>query len=155
MKKPLLTLVAIIIVPLGAEGIGTTTYWSNSELKTYSQQLGPKVNTDHVAVERLGDFGSHYALVVHRKGNGPAESHGAETDFYVVQDGEGALLLGGEISDAKTVEPGEIRGSSIKGGKTIQLAPGDTVNIPPKTPHQVVLAPGQSITYLIVKIGKK
>ena len=34
------------------------------------------------------------------------------------------------------ISPGEVRGSSIKGGKKIMLKAGDTVNIPPTTPHQ-------------------
>lgn len=148
---------AIVLLSLTAATLraADTVYWSDAELKAYAAKLAPKVNQDHFAVERFDDFGSHYALIVYREGNGPAEVHESVTDFYVVQTGEATLHTGGEIVNPKTVEPGEVRGSSIKGGKTIQLKPGDTVNIPPKTPHQVVIEPGKKVSYLIVKIHAK
>ena len=154
MNRFLFLLLAVSTSVHAADKSGTS-YWPDSQLKAYSQQLAPKVNADRVALERLGDFGSHYVLVVHREGNGPAELHENETDFYVVQSGEGSLQTGGEIVDAKTTEPGEVRGSSIRDGKSVKLKPGDTVNIPPKTAHQIVLEPGQKITYMIVKIRGK
>ena len=132
-----------------------SAYWSKSDLAAYAKKLAPKINEQHFALERLGEYGSHYGLMVHREGNGPAEIHDAVTDFYVVQAGEGTLYTGGEVVEPKTTAPGEIRGRSIKGGKTRALKPGDVVNIPPKTPHQVALALGKTITYLIVKIYAK
>ena len=128
-------------------------YWPKDKLSDYSRSLEAKVQ-DQVAIERLGEFGSHFALMVHRTGTGTSESHETDTDFYVVQAGEATLRVGGEIVNPETVSPGEVRGTSIKGGKTILLKVGDTVNIPPATPHHVVVEPGKSITYMIVKIHK-
>ena len=142
----------VILIP-SAFADQHATYWPKDKLDGYGSSLTAKVK-DHVAIEELGQFGSHFALMVHRTGTGTSESHAGDTDFYVVQAGEATLHVGGEIVDPETVSPGEVRGSSIKGGKTIVLKAGDTVNIPPTTPHHVVIAPGKSITYLIVKIHK-
>ena len=64
------------------------------------------------------------------------------------------MAAGGEIVDAKTTAPGEVRGSAIKGGKTKTLKAGGTVNIPPMTPHHVTIEAGKSVTYMIVKENK-
>ena len=62
------------------------------------------------------------------------------------------LYVGGRIEAGAEIEPGEIRGKSLRGAKASKLQAGDTVNIPPNTPHQVVLGDGEKITYLIVKV---
>ena len=158
MNKQLLALASVSVLALSAPSIlhaEETAYWTKADLAAYAKTLAPKINEQHFALERFGDYGSHYALIVHREGNGPAEIHDEVTDFYVVQDGEGTLYTGGEVVEPKTTAPGEIRGKSIKGGKTRSLRPGDVVNIPPKTPHQVTMASGKTITYLIVKIRAK
>lgn len=142
----------LLATTLSAEEV---TVWPSKELKSYSKELAPKLNEQHYALERLADFGSHYVLVVYREDDGPAEVHDNQTDFYVVQSGTGTLHYGGEVVDAKTTEPGEIRGASLKGASTRKLAPGDVVNIPPKLPHQIVLASGEKLTYLIVKVHAK
>jgi quercetin dioxygenase-like cupin family protein len=44
-------------------------------------------------------------------------------------------VTGGELLDAKDVAPGEVRGSGIRGGSTLQLAAGDVLTIPHGVPH--------------------
>jgi mannose-6-phosphate isomerase-like protein (cupin superfamily) len=154
MRVPVFLLVSALAVgaPLAAED---AKVWSGADLKQYSKKLEPKLNADHYATENLADYGSHYMLAVYREGNGPAELHAKQTDFYVVQEGSATLYLGGKITESKEIEPGEIRGKSIEGGKTQKLKPGDVVNIPPNTPHQITLGKGETITYLIVKVHAK
>jgi len=145
-----LLLLALLASPLAAQ---EAVVWPASDLEGFTAKLKPQVNEDHYALENLGDFGSHYVLAVYREGNGPAELHEGATDFYVVQDGSGTLHVGGAIVDGEETEPGEVRGTSLEGATTTtKLHPGDTVNIPPKTAHQVTLDEGETITYLIVKV---
>ena len=61
----------------------------------------------------------------------------------------------GELVDGKTTRPGELLGTSIKGGVTKPIAPGDILHIPAGTPHQMILKPGAQITYFVVKVDKK
>ena len=146
-------LVFSIIVFASSAFANSHKYWSKNKLDGYSDSLSSKVK-NHLAFEQLGEFGSHFALVAHRTGTGTSESHDNDTDFYIVQVGEATLHIGGKIVNPKEVSPGEIRGTSIKGGKTILLKAGDTVNIPPATPHHIVIDPGKSITYMILKIHR-
>jgi uncharacterized RmlC-like cupin family protein len=37
----------------------------------------------------------------------------------------------------------------------VALAAGDVVHIPVKMPHQMLVAPGQQITYFVVKIDAR
>jgi len=70
----------------------------------------------------------------------------------VVQSGQATMVIGGQLKEAKNTGPGEIRGVSIEGGRELKLSPGDVLNIPPQTPHQVIVGPGGQITYLTVKV---
>lgn len=151
MKQLFPVLLTLAAASLGVSEPPGLAYWSASDLKNYAKQLAPKMNPEKVAVEQLGNFGSHSVLMAHREGNGPAASH-AGTDFYVVQSGEATLVLGGAVVDAKAKRPGEVWGTSIRGGKKIKVTAGDAVNIPPNTPHQILLEPGGKITYMVVKI---
>lgn len=126
--------------------------WPGHRLDKTAEELSKNLNEQHYQLERLGDFGGHNVLLVHREGNGPAELHDNWTDFYVVRDGTATLYVGGRIEGGAETEPGEIRGKSLRGAKASKLQAGDTVNIPPNTPHQVVLGDGEKITYLIVKV---
>lgn len=132
-----------------------TTLWKGPQIAAKIGELGGQLNEDRFAVDRMGDFGSHAVLLVHREGNGPAEMHEDLTDFYVVQQGEGSLVTGGKIVGSHEIEPGEFRGTSIDGGRSLAIKAGDIVNIPPGVSHQVVLKPGQKVTYVILKVARK
>jgi quercetin dioxygenase-like cupin family protein len=43
-------------------------------------------------------------------------------------------------------------GSSVRGGVEKRLKAGDVLHIPAKTPHQMLVEPGQQVTYMVVKI---
>ena len=86
-----------------------------------------------------------------RDKNGQAEVHAAWEDHMFIFAGEASLVLGGTVENGKTTAPGETRGDSIKGGKTIVLHPEDYIFIPVNTPHQMLVAPGKSLRYAVVK----
>jgi hypothetical protein len=143
----------LLLLPLvGAEPTGYK-YWSASDLKALSKTLAPKLNAHKVASANLGDFGVDHVLVVHREGSGEAELHETEADVIMVISGEGTMLVGGTMPGSKTTTAGEVRGPSIDGGTVRQkMAPGDIMHIKPKTAHQVLLEPGQQITYFTLKV---
>lgn len=126
--------------------------WKGSELREAANQLSPKIKDANFIVEPLAEYANHRLIIVHREGDGPAELHETSADFYVVQSGEATLLVGGEVVDPKTTDPGEVRGASIRGGTKTKMGVGDVVNIPAKIPHQVLVETGKKVTYLIVKI---
>ena len=91
-------------------------------------------------------------MLAFRAKNGGGELHQNSADLFVILDGHATLLTGGEVADAKTTAPGEIRGSAVKGGTQQELKPGDAVHIPAGTPHQMLVAGGDTVTYFVVKI---
>ncbi len=153
MKRIVLLTCVIVVVSFPAMGEESTGFviWKAEELKSADGELATQVE-NHLAVERLGEFGSHFGLIVFRDADGEAEVHESHTDLWVVQKGQATLIVGGEVVDARETGPGEIRGPSIDGGKSYRLQPGDVVNIPPRTAHQVLVEEGTTFTYLILKV---
>lgn len=127
-------------------------HWSAASMKEFRPHLAPKLNAQHIATERIADFGKYYFLSVLRTGSGQVELHEKDADIFFVQSGDATLITGGTIVDPKTTQPNEVRGTAIRGGTETRLAAGDVVTIPAKTPHQVKLDAGKEIVYLAVKV---
>jgi cupin domain len=94
---------------------------------------------------------NYKVLASRRDGPGQVELHEADTDIIHVLTGTAVLVTGGSIQDAKTTAPEEVRGRSVLGGETRQLAPGDVVIVPAGTPHWFRDVPGP-LTYFVVKV---
>jgi len=130
--------------------------WTNTELQDAAKKLAAKVDRKNkVATQSFVNYGNHLLMLAHREANGEAELHETQADIFVVESGEGSLVVGGTVVDPKTVSPHEVRGPSIKGGETKSLSPGDIVHIAAKTPHQVMVPAGKEITYFVVKVDTK
>ncbi len=86
-----------------------------------------------------------------REAPGQVEVHTRDTDIVYVLTGTATLVTGGTMVGGKNIAPEEIRGSSIDGGATRQIAPGDLIIVPNGTPHwfKEVTPP---MTYYVVKV---
>jgi len=131
------------------EGFGQ---WKSAELKETGKKLAAKMDQNKVATEALVNYGNHNLMVAHREADGQAELHETQADIFVVESGEGTLVVGGTVADPKTVSPHEVRGTSVQDGVKKHLAPGDIVHIAARTPHQVLVPAGKQITYFVVKV---
>jgi len=127
-------------------------YFKSSDLKGYEQKLAPKIDKDKVATQNLDRYGNHLIMVAHREGPGQVEIHQHTADVFVVQSGEGTLLVGGTAENPRNTQPGEIRAASMKNAESRKLSAGDVVHIPAKMTHQLMVEPGKQITYFVVKI---
>jgi mannose-6-phosphate isomerase-like protein (cupin superfamily) len=107
---------------------------------------------DGSASETLEKYPHHYTMLAFRSRNGGGELHQNFADMFTILEGHATLITGGEVVDPKTTAPGEIRGSSVKGGSSQELHAGDVVHIPAGTPHQMLIAAGETVTYFVVKI---
>lgn len=150
MKAKLIGL--LLVLPLVAAEPAGYKYWNASELKGLAKTMAPKVNDKKVALENLGEFGPDRAIAVHREGSGEAELHETEADVMMIVSGSGTLVIGGTMPGAKNTAPGEQRAPAVNGGDKQKMGPGDVLHIPPKIPHQVMLAPGTQITYFVLKV---
>jgi len=147
-----LALGAFAARPLAAADPSGATVWTAAELKAYAKSLAPKMSAGKVATERLTSYGNHYTLAAHREGDGEAEVHEHEADFFFVQSGAATLVSGGELVGGRTTAAGELRGPSIKGGEKKELGAGDVVHIPARVPHQLLIPSGKEFTYFVIKV---
>lgn len=85
-----------------------------------------------------------------RDGPGAPEVHLRDTDLIYVVDGTATLVTGGTLVDARDAGPGERSGSSLAGGETRKLVPGDVLVVPAGTPHWFQSVPGP-FQYYVVK----
>src|SRR5262245_5500076 len=86
-----------------------------------------------------------------RDGPGVPEVHERETDIVYVLGGSATLVTGGTVVEGKAISPGEIRGASIQGGDSRQIAKGDVVVVPAGMPHWFKEV-GGPLTYYVVKL---
>jgi mannose-6-phosphate isomerase-like protein (cupin superfamily) len=100
------------------------------------------------------DAGAYTVIALRRTADGEAEVHAEWDDVMMIQEGAATLLSGGEVSGARQSAPGEQRGGRIDGGTRRAIAPGDVVTVPAGVPHQMLIAPEQSVTYLVVKVRR-
>ena len=125
-------------------------HYSTKDLSAIQEKLA----TTHPVFksEQLKQYKGHYTMVAHREGTGSSEVHEHEADIFVIEDGEGTLVIGGKLVDSHLEKPGELRGKSISGGENIHYAPGDIIHIPAGVPHQLLVEKGKQVTYFVVKV---
>jgi mannose-6-phosphate isomerase-like protein (cupin superfamily) len=108
--------------------------------------------SDGVASEVLKEYPQHAIHLLVRSRDGMAEQHENFADLFFVLQGRAALLTGGTIAEAKTIAPGEVRGSAVKGGSRQELRTGDMAHVPAGLPHQMIVSGEASVTCIVLKI---
>jgi mannose-6-phosphate isomerase-like protein (cupin superfamily) len=147
-------LIALAAVAAAALPAGYT-HWTAEQIEVRAKNLSSKMSKVKVATESLGGWGNHSMSVVHREGSGEAELHETQSDILFIRSGDAAIVIGGTIPNGRHTTPHEIRGPTIEGGEKQPLHPGDVLHIAPKTPHQMILEPGQKLDYYAVKVDAR
>lgn len=80
---------------------------------------------------------------------GLAEVHALDTDIIYVIEGKATIVTGGTVTNAKQIEPNELRGSQIEGGDLRQLSKGQVIVVPANTPHWFKEVNGEFLYYTI------
>lgn len=159
MKTFLRAIVSTIILTAATGAIAqamNSDHWSRQQLLERAQHLRElAAQGDGSASETLVKYPHHYTMLAFRNKNGGGELHENFADFFTIVDGHATLVTGGELVDGKTTAPGELRGSSVKGGTRQELKAGDEVHIPAGMPHQMLLGAGETVTYFVVKVEEK
>jgi len=143
-----LALLLALSVPSLAQTTTTTTAQVfpsatiTTQLSTLLQDAKP---TGSKAIT-LGDYGPDKLMLSVRTASGGVEVHAHFSDVFVITDGRATLIIGGTVVDATTNAGGETNGTSQP------LAKGDVVHIPAGIPHQMLLAPGDTLSYFVVKV---
>jgi len=105
-----------------------------------------------LGIDHKDVFNNHLLQISHRDHSGNVEVHLTKVDVMVIQSGTARLLYGGEGVGLHSTAENELQGTTIKGGTMIRVNPGDVIHIPAGVPHQFILDPGETITYLVVKV---
>jgi len=139
----------------GANAIKTLTAHAGdapSPTVTYFENKDVKAAFDKGAVLIGGSPDRNYMVHASRREKaGLAEVHTWDTDVIYVLDGSAIFVTGGNVIDPKTIEPGEIRGTSIEGGETRKLVKGDVITVANGTPHWFKEIQG-TFLYYVVKV---
>ncbi len=117
------------------------------------KQLGDSLTPSASRTAQLGRGQNFTYAITHRDTSGGLERHDAWTDFLVIETGSATVLTGGVQEGATENTPGEWRGGTARGATRQAIRAGDIVTIPAGTPHQMLLAPGEQINYIAVKIA--
>lgn len=145
---------------LAATGVFAQTmkldHWTPSQLLEKAQHLKQvAAQGDGSAGETLDKYPRHFTMLAFRSRSGGGELHQSYADLFYIVEGQATVVSGGQVEDPRTTAPGEIRGAGVEGGLRQEVKAGDVVHIPAGTPHQMLLPPGGTVTYFVVKIQEK
>jgi len=145
---------ALTVGAMGAYGqTMKSDHWSTADLQERVKHLRElATNGDGSASETLEKYPHHYTMLAFRQHSGGGELHQNFADIFYILDGHASVLTGGSLVDEKAAGPGEIRGKAVEGGLRQELKAGDVVHIPAGTPHQMLVAEDESVTYFVVKV---
>jgi mannose-6-phosphate isomerase-like protein (cupin superfamily) len=127
---------------------GGVEYYTAALLAHVGDSLARGSSSGHM----LRSHPSFQYLQIRRGKSGVPEVHDRWTDVTIVQAGRASLLSGGQVSGSRVETPGEHRGGTITGGSSRPVGPGDLMIIPAGIPHQYVIAAGDSLRYVTVKV---
>ena len=96
----------------------------------------------------------HDISIVHREGYTQPEIHELKWDLYVILDGSGTVLVGGERVGWVTGRPPEEQRPELRGARAFEVTEGDIVHVPARVWHQVLLEPGAAMTYMLINVNE-
>ena len=141
------------VAPKPRQNKNAVDHWSPAVLLERAAYLRKMAkHGDGSASETVKEYPQHCAMLSFRSRNGEAEVHERFADLFCVLAGTATLVTGGVVNGARTVAPGEMRGTSIDGGTQQRLRAGDLIHVPAGTPHQMLLAGNETITSLVMKV---
>ena len=127
-------------------------HWSRAELLEKAKHLKELAAEKGNASEKLESYPHHFTMLAFRNRSGGGEVHQNYADLFYIVDGNVTLVTGGDVVEPKSTGPGETLGTSVKGGSRQELKAGDMVHISAAVPHQMLLDPGHTVTYFVIKV---
>ena len=86
-----------------------------------------------------------------KRENDNFEVHDASDDIYYVLEGKATLYLGGTLSEAKEISPGEWRSKTASGGQQVAIEKGDLIVVPRGMVHQRTVT-GKGFSMILIKV---
>ena len=152
MKLIAIVVAAALTTPVLAQSAGRAEVFPGKDVAAQLATLAQKAKPSGSSGATLGDYQTHSIRLSVRTASGGAEVHGHFDDIFVVTGGSATLITGGTVADAQTGTDGEAKGSRIENGTSQKIAKDDIVHIPAGTPHQLIIAPGDTFSAIVVKV---
>jgi len=144
---------AVLAAPcLAQTGSSSAEVFSGKDVAAQLATLAKAAKGPGSSGATLGDYKSHAIKLSVRTASGGAEIHAHYDDIFVITEGSATLITGGTVANAQTGSDGETKGVSIQNGKSQIITKSDIVHIPAGTPHQLIIAPGDTFTTIVVKV---
>jgi mannose-6-phosphate isomerase-like protein (cupin superfamily) len=86
-------------------------------------------------IQNLLSLAPYSANLEYRAAVGPASVHETEAELFYVIDGSGTLVTGGKLTEERRTNAQNLSGAGIEGGTSQEVAKGDFLIVPEKTPH--------------------
>jgi mannose-6-phosphate isomerase-like protein (cupin superfamily) len=80
--------------------------------------------------------------------------HEKDAELMYVLEGVGNIITGGKLVNERRNNALNLSGSSIEGGHSQAVAPGDFVFVPENTPHQVEPTGGAPIVLVTLHVPR-
>jgi mannose-6-phosphate isomerase-like protein (cupin superfamily) len=149
---PIFVVSAALAVPAFAQSTSSAQVYSGKDVAAQLEALLAPAKASGSSGATLGDFQSHAIKLSVRASSGGAEIHAHFDDIFFVTDGSATLITGGQVVHAQTAPDGETKGSGIEGGTRQVIRKGDVVHVPAGTPHQLILAAGETYSSIVIKV---
>lgn len=94
----------------------------------------------------------HSISLILREGYTQPEIHERKWDVYVILEGSGTVLMGGERTNWVEGRPQEEQRPRLTGAESFEVTEGDVLHVPARVWHQLLLEEGQSMTYMLINI---
>ncbi|HZD50128.1 MAG TPA: hypothetical protein VE178_15405 [Silvibacterium sp.] len=152
MKLIAVLAAAALTLPAFAQSPGRAEVFSGKDVAAQLATLAQKAKGPGSSGATLGDYKSHAIKLSVRTASGGAEVHAHFDDIFVITGGSATLITGGTVIDPQTGADGETKGSRIQNGTSQAITKDDIVHIPAGTPHQLIIAPGDTFSAIVVKV---
>jgi mannose-6-phosphate isomerase-like protein (cupin superfamily) len=156
MRRGIVLMASVMIAggAMAQEGAGVNRRSAEAlAAQEKTQMETARTSANGVVGVTLEKYPGSYTMLAVRTKTGAAEVHANWDDYLFVIDGSGTVMTGGTTVDPKPGDDGETRGTRVDGGTPTPMHKGDVIHISAKVPHQVVLAPGETVTYYVVKVA--
>lgn len=159
--KPMIAMLAVLLAiasPAAAQEaapVPPKVFTSAAEMQQMIEEARaahkPHTNTIHI----LAAYGDYPVQLEYRTDTTPPSLHKGHAELIYVVAGGCTLVMGGTLVDAKDGAGFNMFGTAIEGGTRRKVAKGDTIMVPPDTPHQYADPDGEFVAMTIhVPTGK-
>jgi len=146
---------------------GTATDVTNAQIQAaLKKTASAAVNDTQLRVVDIdGEYNVAVGILHRARTNGKPSGaliHEKITEVYQIISGEGTFVTGGKLVNPKESAPDSeivkilagpsISGSSIEGGVSRKVGPGDIIVVPPNTPHGFSEIPTDQVVYTVVRV---